>query len=258
MVNLFYETKSHPIHYHESSSLTNLPHLHQELELILVYHGEIIAYSDAKSYALKDGDLFLSFPNQVHFYDTKTSGHYGVCIFSPDVIYLQQNNLLKKVPICNSFHSEAPVIKETISILSHSTGEFKDMTILGCLNILLSQILPTMQLINRNATNDSAIIKQFVSYCSEHYKEQLSLETISKNLGVSKFYLSHLISDSLKIHLKDYINCIRINRAVSLLDSTDIKIADISEDIGYGTIRSFNRAFKKIMKLTPSEYRNLS
>ena len=35
-----------------------------------------------------------------------------------------------------------------------------------------------------------------------------------------------------------------------------MKIADISEDVGFGTIRSFNRSFKQIMKVSPAEYRS--
>ena len=58
-----------------------------------------------------------------------------------------------------------------------------------------------------------------------------------------------------KLNFSDYINTLRVRRASRLLEKTDKKIADISEDVGFGSIRSFNRAFLDVMKMTPKEFR---
>ena len=49
----------------------------------------------------------------------------------------------------------------------------------------------------------------------------------------------------------------RVREACHLLLYTDRKIADISEEVGFGSIRSFNRAFLKLIDLTPAQYRNI-
>ena len=41
-----------------------------------------------------------------------------------------------------------------------------------------------------------------------------------------------------------------------MLKDTETKISDISEDVGFGSIRSFNSAFKDTMNITPLEYRS--
>ena len=51
------------------------------------------------------------------------------------------------------------------------------------------------------------------------------------------------------------INTFRINKSCDLLGETDKKISEISEEVGFGSIRTFNRAFMEIMNLTPLEYR---
>ena len=48
---------------------------------------------------------------------------------------------------------------------------------------------------------------------------------------------------------------LRVSAACELLLETRGRIADISEEVGFGSIRSFNRAFLKIMGRTPKEYR---
>ena len=49
---------------------------------------------------------------------------------------------------------------------------------------------------------------------------------------------------------------LRIDKACDLLEETDKKTADISEDVGFGSIRTFNRAFLQISGITPLKYRN--
>ena len=49
---------------------------------------------------------------------------------------------------------------------------------------------------------------------------------------------------------------LRVNKACSLLDETDKKVIDISEEVGFGSLRSLNRSFLEIMGTTPIKYRN--
>ena len=64
-----------------------------------------------------------------------------------------------------------------------------------------------------------------------------------------------MINRKLNQNFNEYINNLRIAEACNLLRETNIKIADISEDVGFGTIRSFNRAFKQITGISPAVYR---
>ena len=74
---------------------------------------------------------------------------------------------------------------------------------------------------------------------------------------MSKYHISHLFNNKLGISFNTYINTLRINTACDLLEETDKKTTDISEEIGFGSIRSFNRAFLQIMDMSPLQYRKL-
>ena len=65
------------------------------------------------------------------------------------------------------------------------------------------------------------------------------------------------MSRELRMGFSEYVNLLRVNRACDLLNDTDKKIADISEDAGFSTIRSFNRAFARHMNMTPIQYRKM-
>ena len=53
----------------------------------------------------------------------------------------------------------------------------------------------------------------------------------------------------------DYINSIRVSNACKYLTKSDRSVTEISDLVGFNTMRTFNRAFQKQMGMTPSEYR---
>jgi AraC-like DNA-binding protein len=95
-----------------------------------------------------------------------------------------------------------------------------------------------------------------LDYCTKNFSNDLTLDILAEDLHVSKFHISHLLNQKLGISFSTYLNNIRVHRACFLLNNSDNKISDISEEVGFGSIRSFNRAFKSVMNMTPLEYRN--
>ena len=55
-------------------------------------------------------------------------------------------------------------------------------------------------------------------------------------MHLSRFYVSRLLSRELRMGFSEYVNLLRVNRACDLLNDTDKKIADISEDAGFSTM----------------------
>jgi YesN/AraC family two-component response regulator len=95
-----------------------------------------------------------------------------------------------------------------------------------------------------------------LNYCINNSDKPLSLDILEKELHVSKYYISHVINAKLKMGFNEYINSLRVSNACKYLTKTDKSITDISDLVGFNTMRTFNRAFMKQMGMTPSEYRN--
>ena len=94
-----------------------------------------------------------------------------------------------------------------------------------------------------------------MNYCNENYHKPLSLSTLARDLHLNKYYISHIMSNKLNIGFNDYINSLRVSNACKLLVKSDSTVTEISEAVGFNTLRTFNRAFSKQMNCTPSEYR---
>ncbi len=236
-------------------------HLHKEIEIAYVLQGKTKVYLDSKEYVVEEGDLFVSFPNKVHYFDTFTKEQSYLLIFSPDVFPDFSSLLLKNDPV-------EPVIKkdklpkEIYSLLTNAYNayigdeKFKAEKVKGYVNIFLADIIPCLQF--REAVNNhTEMLSSVLSYCVEHYKDNISLDEMSKELHVSKYYISRLFSEKIKIGFNDYINMLRINDAKEHLIKTNDSVTEIGINVGYNTIRSFNRAFLSQTGMQPREYRNV-
>ena len=255
-MNVVYENKTHLIETSFSEGLASYAHLHKELEIIYVRKGKAVAYADNNSYLLNAGDMFIAFPNQVHYYRTVSKGEFMVFIFSPDILYDVSSKISKSKPDTNCFtpldNANLTDIFDRIYALD---GEYKNIAISGYLNVVMSRILPKLRLKTVNTENNSVFFN-IIDFCTHNFKDDITLDIVAEELHMSKYYISRLINNRLKQNFNEYINNLRISEACNLLRVTDAKIADISEDVGFGTIRSFNRAFKLVMGMSPAEYRS--
>lgn len=255
-MDIFYENKTLMIEYNNDHMLMNKPHMHKAFEIIYVRKGQTIAYADNNSYMLNPGDTFISFPNQIHYYDTVHSGEFMVIIFMPEIVYEYGAQLSKSVPDTNYIQaSDSKNISSVFNKIYKAEGDYKYLAINGYINVIMSMILPHLKLKTVSAENNSTI-HSIMDFCSHNFKENVTLDLIAENLHLSKYYISHLINKRLNLSFNEYINSLRISEACALLKQNKIKIADISEAVGFGTIRSFNRSFKRAMGISPLEYRN--
>ena len=258
MKRAYYENKSQPYATGIQTILINSPHFHKEVELVYVMRGECTAHADRACVPLHEGDLFIAFPNQIHYYEACPAGEYYVGIVTPDILFALKDLLHDFTPRQNVVSiGENEFLKRIILDTLDKTGEYRKTRIAGDFHLLLSDVLSHLTLVPRTHT-DNATLKAVLEYCAEHYASALTLDEVSCALHISRYHLSHMLSSKLGMGFNTYINTLRINHACDLLQDTEKKTADISEDVGFGSIRSFNRAFQQLMGMSPLQYRALA
>lgn len=257
--NVMYEKKTTPIEFLNNVYLTGLPHMHKEIEIIYDICGRTVAYADNNRCELEPGDLFIAFSNQIHHYEILKEGLFCVMIVSPENFLGLERLLKTHVPTENMIHiaKDDPVrqfIEEARKVNDSEENIWRMTELNGYISLLMSHILPQLTLSPFHST-DNATLRMILDYCAQHFCENLSLEMLSEELHFSKYYISHLMNRSLDMGFNEYVNALRVDAACKLLSNTDRKIADISEDVGFGTIRSFNRVFRQQQQMTPVEFR---
>jgi len=107
-------------------------------------------------------------------------------------------------------------------------------------------------------TNSKKIdINEVIAYINEHYCENIVLEDLAERYGTSAKYLSKRIRQYIDMPFKDYLTTLKINQAKKSLESDDITVAELYEQLGFQSRVAFTRAFKLKTGLAPSDYKKL-
>ncbi len=98
-------------------------------------------------------------------------------------------------------------------------------------------------------------LRPALDYIEENSGEKIYIETLSDMITVSPDYFTKMFKDSIGKTPIDYINGIRINRALRLLSETDIPVNEIAEKSGFSNSNYFHKIFKQYMTTSPLAYR---
>ncbi len=100
-------------------------------------------------------------------------------------------------------------------------------------------------------------IQSALDYIRLNYHNEISLEEIARQVGLSKYYFSHLFSNEIGENFSSYLSQYRLNRASQLLlENNKANISEIAYKVGFNDPNYFARAFKEKFDLSPSKYRN--
>lgn len=108
----------------------------------------------------------------------------------------------------------------------------------------------------QNNIDDEFLIKLSKVINENLNNPELNIDFLTDKMAMSRTSLYNKIKALTGIGANDYINRIRIEKAVQLLTSTRLSITEISEEVGFAYQRYFSTAFKQIKGVTPTQFRN--
>ena len=107
----------------------------------------------------------------------------------------------------------------------------------------------------REDHQEGRTIHSLTRYLQEHLAEEISLSVLAEEFHLNSQYISPLFKSEIGVNFLAYLTNIRMERAKKLLLTTDLSVAEVSEQSGYGDYRVFTKVFKKTEGITPSQYR---
>lgn len=101
-------------------------------------------------------------------------------------------------------------------------------------------------------------LKPIISYIAEKFSDKLRIEALADKIMVSADYFTKMFKDSIGKTPVDYINGIRVNKAMQLLIDTNASMSEIAGTIGFCNANYFHKIFKQYMGVSPLAYRKIS
>ncbi|MBO9605830.1 MAG: helix-turn-helix transcriptional regulator, partial [Paenibacillaceae bacterium] len=98
-------------------------------------------------------------------------------------------------------------------------------------------------------------LQDAIGYINANFKQELKLGDVARRAAMAPGYFCYLFKQEMSKTFVEYINHLRIQHAMALIRDSDWKIIDIMLDAGFNHIGHFNRIFRKLTGVTPSQFR---
>ena len=238
------------------------PHFHDAVEIMFTTSGHSTAVCNGVKYHLTKGSIFFSASNEVHFFNNRSDDTAGLVVdIEPQILLVSASQFKDAIPIAHIWEDpdmQNPLWEIVDFIHRHVHNNCCDLsqdTLTTLTSAILTLLLDCVEL--ERATLPNTTVTQILNYCQEHFTEPISLEVLSNELHLSVSHISRIFSHKLKISFSDYLNGLRLNKAICLLNEPQITITKAAAYAGFPTSQTFNRVFLEQYGMTPTQYRNL-
>lgn len=234
------------------------PHFHSNLELVYVHSGEIeITINDEKK-LLTAGCVALANSFDIHAYYTPVASHITVLLIPLDMTS-QFRLQLQTRRFRSAFLTDPEAGKEVghaIERLYGYNASHNSIAATGYLYTILGIYADTVGLVRREQAEDSStLIRQVLIYLEQHYLDPLTIEEVAKRHGYNRYYFSRLFNARIGCGFNQHLNNLRARHAARLIRTSNNSLEDICFESGFGSIRTFTRAFQSFYHVTPAAYK---
>lgn len=254
----YFEKKTKNIFISHEKTTYNFPaHFHNYLEIAFCASGMQNVRVGEKIYTLEKGDAIVIFPNMVHEYieyDTLCNEPTEIVALICNIKLLAENlpDIITKYPR-NPFIKASLISENTTLAFEKIIMQSSDIEMIGWTYIILSNLLSILELIPTEGHLE--LPPKIVAYIDANFKENLTINHISKVFGYHPSYITHLFCDRLKVPFRTYLGAVRSEYAASQIRATEKSITEIAYESGYNSLNTFCRCFKKHFSQTPSQYK---
>ncbi|WP_372630152.1 helix-turn-helix domain-containing protein [Cohnella sp.] len=260
---LNHEAENYPVHWHTAA------------EIIMPLDNFYTAIVNDTAYELQCGDILVIPPGELHEIVAPETGERMIMQFDFSLLY----NL-------RGFDSTFHLLRPCYLVEAEKSGEFgqslrrlllmlKDEYFSSSLLKEASAYALLIQffvLIGRNLMNGEFkaspskgrnyhknidTLLKVCNYMNEHCTEDIQVEDLAKLTGFSKFHFTRLFKQYIGMSYYDYLNQHRIIHAEKLLIDPNLSVTEVAMRSGFGSLATFNRAFKAYKKSTPTQYKQL-
>lgn len=218
------------------------------------YHSSFLAEQKIWEYLKKGNIEKMLYYMRLHAQE----GIYGT-LSKKDSLRNNKNLLITAITLATRAAIEGGLYPEIAYNLSDSyIQHIEELNKIDSVTKLLEEILPDFaeRVTKANRSGFSKTILLCQDYIFNHLHEDLTLESLAKQLRISPSYLSNKFKEETGETLKAYIRHQKIEEAKNLIVYSDLSISEIYALLNFHDQSYFTKVFKKITGLTPKQYKN--
>lgn len=239
-------------------------HQHPQIELSYVLSGKVTYTNPDTCYELLPGQLILHFPYELHAFSCmEPDSRMLTLLFDIDFLadfirrfceYRLPKKIFSKKELEASTHDALQWLYHYAAGETEAHADTVQLMQRGWLTAILGDLFYKHELKKRSEKLEPEIIAQIISNIEKQIDKNLTMEELAHASGISLHYLTH-IKQYIFVTYNTLLTTTKISYADRLLVNTDSSLLEIAIACGYPNLTSFNRNYKKVTGMTPSDVR---
>lgn len=252
------------MNYRVQKAVVKEENIQTELLLIFLLEGEMtLRYQDEKC-QMKSEDIILINPGVSYEIESARDAMYGIASYSMRLTtkILENRHMIF---YCNSVVDEGHSYQDLRDIFfqmtaeytskAHQTNCYLDSLMLKLLDCLVENYQLNQKNMEAYESENDARMREIMQYVLANLDQEISLNELADRMFVSTSTLSRIFKKNTGVYFADYVMQLRVKTALGLLKYSEQNMTQIAMTAGFSNSASFNRAFRKVMGETPTEYR---
>ncbi|MBQ8658516.1 MAG: helix-turn-helix transcriptional regulator [Clostridia bacterium] len=272
-IHTSYRSTAFNFHFHHyQDQPTDKPELvtlntHTVYEILYLADGNALYTVGAKQLRLAPGDLIILNKKAPHIvnvdlrknkYDRYTlmfdlnlpSPETGDQVFSKYIL----GDAPDSVVFRKSATQTTPILQllQKIEAMVLNPTEFLDLELYAQVLLIAEQIHHLIRHESTAKMSTNQYIERIIEYINENIRSKITLQSLSDDLFLSPYYISHIFSKHMKTSLKNYINIQKIHLAEEMIKLGKNPTV-VARELGFEYYSTFFNTYKKILGKTPSD-----
>ena len=267
--------KDFPIDIHRSEHHHIGPiiecHWHENFEILYFEKGEALIYCNSHPIQVGPGELIVINSNDLH-YGESLSEQLVYYVVEFDLSFIDSNHIdlcqtkyltplvQNRILFCNQIHRHDALLSEVHQLIreyyQQELGyELAVKAYIYRILVLLLRSYSKQTISEAEKSRQRKTLTRLSSvleYIDAHYTEQLPLKQLSAMATMSEHYFCRLFKSLTGKSPTEYINHLRLNKAVTLLQESELNITEVALAVGFNDSNYFSRLFKKYKHVSPS------
>jgi AraC-like DNA-binding protein len=246
-------------------------HWHYDLELLLILEGSISAQIAAQNFVLNAGDLFIINRNEIHGFKSVQKHNCILAVqINPEFCRAYLPGLLRlrfKNHFIRAFSESVgwDIIRKDLIDLFVCSQQHEKNIVLKCASHLNRLVYDVLKFVPyEEMGEESAFIEEknlerlnrIIGYIQNNYQNKLSLKELARQENLGMYYLSHFIKQKLGISFQEYLNRLRLAKAVELMEKGNHNHLEICLESGFSDYRYLSKMFMDEYGCTPAQYKH--
>jgi len=249
-------------------------HKHKFYEMVLIDNGFSMHICDGVTTILTGGDLFLVSPGEPHSYiNLHQVQIYNILFFDSflgedierfrklpgmEHVFGAEKSGFEKLHLSLREKQEIIVLLEKVITETENKQPGWDLKVKSLMMDFLvtyARISAGKKKSGQESSANFTQVSNALQYIEKNYAADISVKAIAKAAGISPDYMSKQFKSIVGIGPAEYCRNFRMAKAMELLKTTELSIADIARDLGFDEVSVFSRQFKQIVGVSPTAFR---